>query len=273
MDEAHSKYKTAHNKYVNTIKKSKKDHWEDFPEQIYEKTIWTVHKYASAEASDGGSTRVPILTTKLWDNTTWTASTNDEKAKILFDTFFPAPNKEQTTASNEPSYPNNVFEYEPITDKQIKRAVIKLNPFKVPGANGIPNAVIKQCTDILIPYLGPLSRVTFELKVYPSEWTDSVTWVVRKPGKADHTTPGAYCPIALLDTIGKVLSSCVVEDLVKMAEIHQLIPKDHYGCRPGQTTTDTLHYVIVAAKDAWQRGNKTAILFPDIKGAFPSVIL
>ena len=32
MDEAHSKYKTARNKYANTIKKSKKDHWEDFLE-------------------------------------------------------------------------------------------------------------------------------------------------------------------------------------------------------------------------------------------------
>ena len=111
---------------------------------------------------------MPVLTTKLQDNTTWTASTNDEKARILFDTF-PVPNEEQTTASNEPSYPNNAFEYELITDKQIKRAVIKLNPFKAPGANSIPNAVIKQCTDILVPYLGPLFRATFDLKVYPSE--------------------------------------------------------------------------------------------------------
>ena len=97
--------------------------------------------------------------------------------------------------------------------------------------------------------------------------------VVSKPGKADHTTPGAYRPIALLDTIGKVLSSCVAEDLVKMAEMYQLIPKNNYSCRPGQTTTDALHYVIAAAKDAWQRGNNMAILFLDIKGAFPSVIL
>ena len=30
--EAHSKYKMAHNKYANTIKKSQKDHREDFLE-------------------------------------------------------------------------------------------------------------------------------------------------------------------------------------------------------------------------------------------------
>ena len=58
-----------------------------------------------------------------------------------------------------------------------------------------------------------------------------------------------------------------------MAEIHQLIPKNHYGCRPGQTTTDALHYVVVTAKDAWWSSNEMAILFLDIKGVFPSVIL
>ena len=78
---------------------------------------------------------------------------------MLFDTF-PAPNKALTIASNELSYPNNVFKYELIMDKQIKRAVNKLNPFKAPGTNSIPNAVIKQCTDVLIPYLGPLFRAT-----------------------------------------------------------------------------------------------------------------
>ena len=74
--------------------------------------------------------------------------------------------------------------------------------------------------------------------------------MLRKQGKADYTVPRAYYPIALLNTIGKVLSSCVVEDLVKMAEKHQLIPKNHYRCRPGHTTTDVLHYVIAVAKDA-----------------------
>ena len=97
--------------------------------------------------------------------------------------------------------------------------------------------------------------------------------MLRKPGKADYTAPGAYCPIALLDTIGKVPSSCIAEDLVKMAEKHQLIPKNHYGCRPGHITTDALHYVIAAAKNVWRRGNKMSILFLDIKGVFPSVIL
>ena len=70
------------------------------------------------------------------------SSTNNDKAKMLFNTFFPALNEEQTTTSEEFIYPNNAFEYEPNLDEQIKRAINKLNPFKEPGANGIPNTVI-----------------------------------------------------------------------------------------------------------------------------------
>ena len=106
----------------------------------------------------------------------------------------------------------------------------KLNSFKAPGANGIPNIVIKQCINVLLPYIGPLFRATFSLETYPAQWCNSITQVLRKPGKPNYTVPGAYRPIALLDTIGKVLSSCIAEDLVLLSEKHQLLPNNHYGC-------------------------------------------
>jgi Reverse transcriptase (RNA-dependent DNA polymerase) len=97
--------------------------------------------------------------------------------------------------------------------------------------------------------------------------------VIRKPNRPSYSDPGAYRPIALLDTIGKILSACVAEDLSKYAELHNLLPPNHFGCRPGRTTTDTLHYVITYIKDAWRRGEVVGALFLDIKAAFPSIIL
>ena len=34
-----------------------------------------------------------------------------------------------------------------------------------------------------------------------------------------------------------------------------------------------LHYVVAAAKDTWQRGKVLGVLFLDIRGVFPTVIL
>ena len=110
----------------------------------------------------------------------------------------------------------------------------------------------------------------FYLETYPQEWKESNTLVLRKPGKPSYTEPGAYRPIALLDTISKVLSACVAEDLTKFLEIHDLLPPNHFGCHPGQTTTDALQYLIAFTKDAWRKSKVVGALFLDIKAAFPS---
>ena len=78
-----------------------------------------------------------------------------------------------------------------------------------------------------MPHLGPIYCATF---VYPKHWKDSMTIVVRKPGKSNYMKPGAYWPIVLINTMAKILSACVTEDLVDMAEICQLLPANHFGC-------------------------------------------
>ena len=82
----------------------------------------------------------------------------------------------------------------------------------------------------MLPYLGPLFWATLSLEIYPSEWRDLVTKVLRKPDKPNYGVPGAYRLIALLDTIRKVLSSCIAEDLMRMAEKKNLLPKNHFRC-------------------------------------------
>ena len=70
---------------------------------------------------------------------------------MFFDTFFPATETHNNIQPNF-KYPPNAFELVPITIAQIKQAIDKLNLFKAPGPNGIPNIIIKQCTDTLLPY-------------------------------------------------------------------------------------------------------------------------
>ena len=202
----------------------------------------------------------------------WEAETNADKCEVLQKTFFleqPASDTHEDPAE----YPMPRFSFTPITDTHIRRSIAKLAPFKAPGADGIMNVVFTRCADLLVSHLGPIYRATFALKVYPRQWKNSVTVVLRKPGKPDYTVPGAHRPIALLNTMAKVLSACVAENLVYMAETHNLLPENHFGCRPGRTTTDSLHYVTKYVKDAWRKSEVVSALFLDVKSAFPSVVL
>jgi len=165
------------------------------------------------------------------------------------------------------------FAFTPITDDQTHRVINKLGPYKAPGPDGIPNTLLVQCTDLIIPYLGPLYWATFKLGVYPNSWRDSMTVMLRKPGKSNYSLPIAHWLVALLNTISKVPSACMAEDLTNAVKEHRLLSSNHFGCRPGRTTMDSLHYVTKFVKDAWRRKEVVSTLFMDIKNTFPSVVL
>src|SRR5882724_7484249 len=77
----------------------------------------------------------------------------------------------------------------------------------------------------------------------------------------------------LLNTIAKLLSSCITEDLAQMSKAYDILPTNHFRCRPSRTTSDSLHYVMKFIKDTWRKRVVVSALFLDIKSTFPSVIL
>jgi Reverse transcriptase (RNA-dependent DNA polymerase) len=97
------------------------------------------------------------------------------------------------------------------------------------------------------------------------------TLVLKKPGKLDYTSPNAWRPIVLSDGLARLLNSCQAEDIITMCEKHNILPANHFGARPGRTTTDSIHMLTKTVKDTWHKGQVVSALFLDVKGAFPSV--
>jgi len=112
---------------------------------------------------------------------------------------------------------------------QIHRAIRKLQPYKAPGLSNVANVVLIKCAEQLVPYLRPIFRATFSLCIYPDSWKEFTTVILRKPGKTDYMVPNVYRPIALLDVIAKVLSSCIKETLEYHTETLQLLPQSQFG--------------------------------------------
>ena len=109
-------------------------------------------------------------------------------------------------------------------------------------------------------------------ELYYAPWKHSTTVVLRKPGKPRYDTPKAYRPIALLNTLGKLLTAIIAERLTYYTEKHALLPPTHFGGRPGRTTTDALHTLTYRIKDAWRKRQVVSVLFLDIEGAFPNAV-
>ncbi|CAG7852531.1 SubName: Full=Uncharacterized protein {ECO:0000313/EMBL:CCA74845.1} [Serendipita indica DSM 11827] len=82
----------------------------------------------------------------------------------------------------------------------------------------------------------------------------------------------AYRPIALLNTLGKLLSALMAEDISNLCKQHNLLPNSQFGGRPGHTTTDALHLLTCEIKKTWRQSKVASALFLDIQAAFPNVV-
>lgn len=78
-------------------------------------------------------------------------------------------------------------------------------------------------------------------------------------------------PIALTDTIAKVLSSCVAKAIIEQMEKPGLLPNTHFRGRPQRATMDALQLMVSFIKDQWRKGNVVLTLFLYVKVVFPSI--
>lgn len=72
--------------------------------------------------------------------------------------------------------------------------------------------------------------------------------------------------------MAKVLITLVADNISQLVEQHQLLPKTHFGGRPGRTTTDAIHYLVHKVKRAWANDQVASVLFLDVEGAFPNAV-
>ena len=266
----HTEHKEAAKKYARMLKSTKQQHWRSWLERAKDPDIYDVQRLISAPASDGGKARIPALKFKEGEITK-TATSNVEKGMVLAKGFFPW--KLQLQDPQEGTvYPKACSKAGKVTEEQIRKQLKKLKPYNAPGPDGIPNIVLTKNADLLVKRLLPIYTAMLDKNLQYSPWKTFTTVVLRKPGKLHYDVPKAYRPIALLNTMWKVLSTIVADQISFLTENYQLLLRNHFGGRPGWTTTDAMHLLTLRIKAAWRAGKVAAVLFLDIEGAFPNAI-
>ena len=109
--------------------------------------------------------------------------------------------------------------------------------------------------------------------LFPRAFRIAHTITLKKPGKADYTTANAYRPIALLNTLGKMLESIIGAKICFLAEHHRLLPEAQMGARRNRFTETALELLTEQIHTVWGQGiDKVATLLSmDVAGAFPTV--
>ena len=245
--------------YDKAIKKTKKEHWVNWLEEATSNNLWIANKYISNLAGDGGKSRILTLKTKDNEGNEISASSNEDKSEIFANALFPPPPPHSAVPQGF-NYPEPATTWTDITDEQLHRTITKLSPYKAPGPDGVANAVF-QCCPGLRPHLLNLFNAVFTHRTYYNPWRESVTVILRKPGRPDYSVPKAYRPIALLNTTAKLLSALVTDRASFILETHDLLPSTHFSGRPGHSTEDSLLLLETTIKHAWRQRRVASICY------------
>lgn len=160
--------------------------------------------------------------------------------------FFPqSPNAKLDDIENY-TYPE-ALETTPITDREIMTAISRSGSDKAPESDGMPNRILKCIGHLITPDLNRIFNSSLHLGYYPRHFRDSITIVLRKPvgqEQKDYSFPEPYRPIALLNTISKILESVIANRNSFLVEKYQLLPKSHIRGRKGRSTEEALHDIV-----------------------------
>ena len=97
---------------------------------------------------------------------------------------------------------------------------------KAPGRDSVPHEFLKAMGKPLANAVATLATRCWESGYYPARFRAAQTVVLKKPGKEAYDTAGAWRPIALLNTVGKLIETAMATRLRDLAEKHRLLPNE-----------------------------------------------
>ena len=96
---------------------------------------------------------------------------------------------------------------------------------------------------------------------------------LREPAKGDYQAPKSWQPIALLETLGKVVEAVIAARIWGSAESMSLLPEAQMGARQGRSTETAVASLLARVRATWDSGGAVAsVLALDVSRALDRVL-
>lgn len=254
--------KGAAKQYHDAIRQQKKMHWSEFLAD--NNNIWKAAKYLKS-GDDAAFGKV----TQLRKADGSTTANNGEQAEELLSQFFPLPPKEIEDEGAKPQRaPVTMPE---LTLEEVERQLFAAKSWKAPGEDGLPAIVWKQVWPVVKHWVVAIFRASLEEGTLPDQWRHAKIIPLKKPNKEDYTIAGAWRPISLLATLGKVLESVIAERISHAVETYGLLPTNHFGARKQRSAEQALLLLQEQIHIAWRRHLVVSLVSFDVKGVYNGV--
>jgi len=110
-----------------------------------------------------------------------------------------------------------------IITKEMARTISRLLNNILLGLDRILNKALKTYRLLIALWLVDVAKVYFIIGYYPRLGRAIIIIILYKEGKADYLFLGSYRPIALENTLSKILERVIADYIVDMAKEHALL--------------------------------------------------
>ena len=248
----------ARNRQKKAISRARQAYWRRLLDDATDdsRKAWAIAKWARTQSHLPAQTAAipPLANTEGGPPA---AHTYQEKAQLFAERFFPDEPADLSDITDDqfdpPSFPPNSVPVNQRVDADDVAYVLRnMSAWKAPGFDLLPAGFLKACGTPLHEALAKLADASFRHEHFPRCFRAARTAVIPKPGKTNEqrATAGAWRPVALLSTVGKVLEAIIGQRIANAAEEHRLLPEGQMGNRRGRSTELAVRMVVEAARAA-----------------------
>lgn len=176
------------------------------------------------------------------------AETDKTKVNTLRSVFFPQPLEADLSDIHQRNERTPISL--PTITEEVRASFKKAPPDKAPRDDTLPNKVWKVLSNQgakasrFIPLITAIFDSCLRISYNPNHFQTSTTVTLRKAGPRDYRLPKLYRPVALLNTLGKILESIVATRMARLVEEYQLLPNTHLGGRKGISADHTIQLIL-----------------------------
>ena len=206
------------------------------------------------------------------------AETDAEKVNLLRKVFFPQPPEADLSDIYATRRDREQIQLPPVNDTEVRAAIKKAPPNKAPGYDTLPNKLWRDLAEPgsrsekrFVPLLTTIFNACVQTGHNPQHFQTSVTVTLRKAGPRDYRVPKSYRPVALLNTLGKVLEAVIATRIAWCVEEYKLLPETHLGGRRGVSVDHAIQLILGKVHQAWGEGKIASMLLLDVAGAYDMV--
>jgi len=147
-------------------------------------------------------------------------------------------------------------QWAPFSKEEFKQAIIKCNDSSAPGLDKLSwrhlKIIIKQ--DECLANIINIANVCINLGHWPDYFRCSSTIIIPKPNKLSYDQAKMFCPIVLLNTLGKLIEKVVTERIQFTVTNNNFIHPSQLGGLKFKSTTDARVMLTHIVRSGWAKG-------------------